>query len=211
MPRSEPERPHPSFARSESFALRLFYWGPDQSVNPHEHDLWTVGGILLNEVEVSIYDNMGDATPVRRYLGHEGDVGVLDPPTVHQLTNRTDELAVTIHLFGNETGSNEAAPESDGAAPDGHRSKPTKIDLQNDYRKGLRQRTESSIVAILAARPSEHSMKILRAVARIGSDKTKSAGNRGKSPGAQVSARCRIRSGKGGIEGASGTLRRLPR
>ena len=36
-------------------------------------------------------------------------------------------------------------------------------------------------------------------------------GNRGKSPGAQVSARCRIRSGKGGIEGASGTLRRLPR
>ena len=35
--------------------------------------------------------------------------------------------------------------------------------------------------------------------------------NRGKSPGAQVSARCRIRSGKGGIEGASGTLRRLPR
>jgi hypothetical protein len=35
--------------------------------------------------------------------------------------------------------------------------------------------------------------------------------NRGKSPGAQVAARCRMSSGRDGTMGASGTLRRLPR
>lgn len=163
-------------ARVPRFHLRLIYWAPGYAVTPHEHDEWTVGGVLLNEVEVAIYDTIDAATPSRTYVGKEGDVGILDPPTVHQLVNRTSSPSVTLHVFGHKP----LELDRDGRTLSAGQPPSREIDTDNlrEYSTGLRQRIELSIVQILAKRPSIASARLLRRLADIGSAETKAAAAR---------------------------------
>lgn len=154
------------FARCPRFNVRPIYWPPHFSNTPHVHDTWTVGGVLLNEVEVSIYETLDDRQPVRSHRGREGEVGILDPPTVHQISNRTNDIAVTLHVFGRNLDTGGPPPRVETRQEQ---------ESERHYREGLRKRMELSIVQILARRPSPRSLKMLETLTKIGGDAARAA------------------------------------
>jgi predicted metal-dependent enzyme (double-stranded beta helix superfamily) len=86
--------------------IRVFYWPPGQTSDPHFHGRWTVTGVLLNSILVETFESNHDAEANRaakRFTARSGDVGHLMPPCIHRLTNTTDANSATLHVFNEQS------------------------------------------------------------------------------------------------------------
>ena len=157
------------YARCAHFNVHLIFWPAGYSVTPHEHSRWTVSGVLHNRIEGVIYPSVDDLVPLRKFEGAEGDVGTLEPPCVHQITNPTDRTAVTIHLFGLDPAPGGAETRNNRSGGDPTQT-PKRSGPANDrYRDGLRERMECSMIELLAKRPSAQSLELLDEIRNKGS------------------------------------------
>jgi predicted metal-dependent enzyme (double-stranded beta helix superfamily) len=87
--------------------VRVFYWPPHSSNEPHLHDAWTVTGVLHNEITVETFRgaNPADCTASdrsQRITARAGEAGFLLPPCVHRLHNASSSNSATLHIFSAE-------------------------------------------------------------------------------------------------------------
>jgi predicted metal-dependent enzyme (double-stranded beta helix superfamily) len=129
------------------FYVRVFVWPPLYANEAHEHDNWTVAGVLLNRLEgVAMRRTSvpGIFEELYHFSGGEGDVGILQPPCIHQLVNPTNRTTVSLHVFGGDPGEAEDYLNH-GTATQLH-------DAHKQYREGLKQRTQLAVIEILMRR-----------------------------------------------------------
>ncbi|MBS0448640.1 MAG: hypothetical protein JSR59_22180 [Proteobacteria bacterium] len=81
----------------------MFLWDPRSANEPHQHNTWSVSGVMLNCLDVALYarDAATGALQVqRRFIAQRGETGYLVPPCIHALGNPHASLpTVTLHVF----------------------------------------------------------------------------------------------------------------
>jgi hypothetical protein len=94
--------------------LRVFYWPPGQTSDPHFHGQWTTTGVLHNEVFVETFDSDQDAEANRAaksFSAKVGEVGYLMPPCIHRVSNPSNSLSATLHVFSESAAEGKRLPE----------------------------------------------------------------------------------------------------
>jgi hypothetical protein len=81
----------------------IFLWPASMANEPHQHNTWSVSGVMHNCLEVSLYeknDHDGDLRLTRRFVAARGETGYLVPPCIHALGNpHKTAPTVTLHVF----------------------------------------------------------------------------------------------------------------
>jgi hypothetical protein len=84
--------------------FRFYYWPPGKVAPPHEHTSWTVTAVFHHKLQVTTYD-WDTALRERRleqrnvFLADRGKAGHIFDPCIHNPSNETDRLAVSVHVF----------------------------------------------------------------------------------------------------------------
>jgi hypothetical protein len=147
---------------------RVLVWPGRYANEPHEHLGWTAAGVLLNRLEGTVLVRTPGSAKLEaqyRFSGGEGEVGVLDPPCIHQLSNPTDRTTVSLHIFATEEGG-EAGDSAKHAGSGGS---------ENRYSLGLRQRLELALIEILRRRAGRRRFVLFDRLFESGSTETKLA------------------------------------
>lgn len=85
------------------YSIRIIYWPADYTNNPHQHNSWTVTGVLHNRINVTIY--LPDKTTEsglrieKSFACGRGEVGYIYSPCIHSITNPTNTSSVSLHIF----------------------------------------------------------------------------------------------------------------
>lgn len=85
------------------FIVQIFTWSPGSETPIHDHDnTWALMGIYQNGLRVAEFSfNNNDLKETQNYFANEGGVCYLIPPEeIHHVSNPTDELSVSIHVYG---------------------------------------------------------------------------------------------------------------
>jgi predicted metal-dependent enzyme (double-stranded beta helix superfamily) len=99
----------------EAFSVIAFIWGAGQKAPVHDHLIWGLVGVYEGEVEETRYrriDNGLDAPQqftleaIKTIKAVKGDISFVYPPNydIHGVSNLSDEIAVTIHIYGADIG-----------------------------------------------------------------------------------------------------------
>jgi predicted metal-dependent enzyme (double-stranded beta helix superfamily) len=90
------------------FSVVSLVWLPGQQTPVHDHVCWCVVGVLRGREEETCYELDEAGIPHQRSKNHNtpGEVCWLVPPRrdVHRVRNDGDELAVSIHVYGDDIG-----------------------------------------------------------------------------------------------------------
>jgi 3-mercaptopropionate dioxygenase len=105
-------RPHLVHVHPEGkYSVVSFVWLPGQRTSIHDHRCWCVVGVWRGFERETSYDFGRDATGeylVRRgfHYGGRGTVSVLVPPDedIHVVENAGNEVAISLHLYGDDIG-----------------------------------------------------------------------------------------------------------
>ena len=111
------------FIREACYTAVVMTWGPSQSTALHDHaGLWCVEGVVEGEMDVIRHDlteNAGglfrfeEQAPIRAARGSAGSL--IPPVEYHVLSNPTDRVAITLHIYGGEIDRcNVFVPREDG-------------------------------------------------------------------------------------------------
>merc|ERR1739847_70834 len=90
------------------FGIIVMTWSPGQETAIHDHDdMWCVECVYKGRVKISAFDcvpHAGDLFhlyPEQQSFGDVGNAGQLIPPKdVHKISNASEDVAVTIHVYG---------------------------------------------------------------------------------------------------------------
>ncbi|MBJ9739618.1 hypothetical protein I5523_08180 [Acinetobacter oleivorans] len=84
-----------------NWRMALFLWNPKSENEPHQHNTWSVSGVVHNQLEVKLFDKK-DGNVIEKSVLHaqEGQTGYLIPPCIHALRNPSEKnFTVTLHVF----------------------------------------------------------------------------------------------------------------
>jgi hypothetical protein len=93
--------------RERGIVFRFSYWTPGSTALPHEHTSWTVNAVIQNTLLVTNYD-WETAERERRLkergvlLCTRGRTEHLYADAIHRVTNPTNRLAASIHVFNSD-------------------------------------------------------------------------------------------------------------
>lgn len=101
--------------------VNIVTWRPNFELPPHDHGTWAILGILMGVERNVIWRRLDDgATPGYAEIVQEdelliqpGEVIVLGPHEIHSVKNMTDDIGVSIHIYGmnlNYTGRSQFNP-----------------------------------------------------------------------------------------------------
>jgi hypothetical protein len=81
---------------------RLFFWPPGFETPPHQHSTWTCSAVLVNIVAFRRHKELSDGEfeIVDTFVGREGDVGRMVPPSIHSVSNPSGLASASISIFG---------------------------------------------------------------------------------------------------------------
>jgi predicted metal-dependent enzyme (double-stranded beta helix superfamily) len=152
------------------YSVRMLYWPPGYRNNPHEHLSWTVTGVVHNRFEVHVYrwqgePNASELVVDRVIAGGPGEVGYILPPCIHNFSNPTDALSVSLHVFSGLASA--AGDETLDEHPAGQTiwyPSPKKGEIM----RGMRRRALLAHVAILARIGGERALHLLDETFRLG-------------------------------------------
>ena len=91
-----------------AFSVVSFVWNPGQGSPIHDHCTWGVIGQLEGEEEEGRFRlTQGGMERVAVVSARPGDVSHVYPPDrdIHQISNRTAEPTISIHIYGGDIGS----------------------------------------------------------------------------------------------------------
>ena len=158
---------------SSPICIRLLVWPPRYANEPHEHTGWTVAGVLLNRLEGRVLERSSNAQSLEtkyQFTGTQGDVGILDPPCIHQLSNPTVSITLSVHIFASAGGAFLNDHQ------DHHHGDLSEDNVAEDrYTIGLRQRLELALVEILGQGRTSQFHGLFDRLFEYGSPKTKLA------------------------------------
>lgn len=139
------------------YAVRMIYWPPRYANHPHQHNSWTVTGVVCNELEVSLYqlDPVGQPVTDRDIHCCVGEVGYIASPCIHSIANPTDRPSASLHVFSDVYGADH---------PDAGRSRATvwyPSDRCGDIATNAMQRALAVHVALLDGIRGERATSLL--------------------------------------------------
>lgn len=94
----------PLFSNADlDYSVRMIYWPSNYSNNPHQHRSWTVTGVFHNKLKITIY-NLDNSTESglraeRSFVCGRGEVGYINSPCIHSITNPSDSPSASLHIF----------------------------------------------------------------------------------------------------------------
>lgn len=107
-PRSDRYAQYPLYVAPDgSFSVVSFVWSPGQATPVHDHTVWGVVGIHQGVERTEAFRSVDDKLTVTRVIdAGVGEVGAVSPAIgdVHRVSNVSDELAVSIHVYGGDIG-----------------------------------------------------------------------------------------------------------
>ena len=84
-----------------SFSITAVVWRPGQVTRIHDHTTWCVFGVLQGVEHEEVFD--ADLNLIGHNEGHVGDVNGFAPPgDIHRVHNTSDEVAITLHIYGTD-------------------------------------------------------------------------------------------------------------
>lgn len=123
-------RPHPTRYQQhllhcdsrERFSVVSFVWGPGQETPVHDHRVWGLVGVLRGAERVQRYVRADDdaiSPQGQPALLTAGRVDAVSPRIgdIHRVSNGSDGVSVSIHVYGGNIGAVERATyRADGAS-----------------------------------------------------------------------------------------------
>ncbi|WP_313675565.1 hypothetical protein [Mycolicibacterium sp.] len=93
----------------ERFSMVSFVWGPGQRTPVHNHTVWGLVGQLRGSEQAEEYE-LHDGVPSgtgRTAVMTRGDVDAVSPTIGdwHRVTNTSDDVAISIHVYGGNVGA----------------------------------------------------------------------------------------------------------
>lgn len=93
----------------ERFSMVSFVWGPGQRTPVHNHTVWGLVGMLRGS-ELSEEYELRDGVPVgtgKTALMAPGEVDAVSPRIGdwHRVTNTSDDVSISIHVYGGNVGA----------------------------------------------------------------------------------------------------------
>jgi 3-mercaptopropionate dioxygenase len=107
----------------DRYAIVVMVWAPGQGTPIHDHDdKWCVECVYQGNIQVTSYDLVGSSNDElvgfckqHQICAGRGEAGSLIPPfDYHVIKNETQDLAVTIHVYGGEMDSCNIFTHVDG-------------------------------------------------------------------------------------------------
>jgi len=84
-----------------SFSIIAIVWRPGQMTPIHDHTTWCVFGVIQGVEHEDVYD--ADLNLIESRDEVAGHVGGFAPPgDIHRVHNTTDEIAISIHIYGTD-------------------------------------------------------------------------------------------------------------
>jgi 3-mercaptopropionate dioxygenase len=84
-----------------AFSITAVVWRPGQITRIHDHTTWCVFGVLSGVEHEEVFD--ADLNLIGRNEGQVGDVNGFAPPgDIHRVHNLSDEVAITLHIYGTD-------------------------------------------------------------------------------------------------------------
>jgi predicted metal-dependent enzyme (double-stranded beta helix superfamily) len=177
------------------YAIRLLYWPPHYENNPHQHNSWTVTGVLHNQIRVTTYDLCPGASPVglsvaKSFECAAGEVGSILSPCIHSVSNPTPSVSVTLHVFSGlaaNSGVSEGDEESDPKRTVWYPSP-----LKGRFHRDVVPRALTANLAILSRITGRRSTALLEKVFDLGDTRIKLASVKALCGRDVASAACRL-------------------
>lgn len=93
-----------------SFTIMAMVWGPGQGTPLHDHDgLWVVECVYTGSIQVVNYDYSGVKDGLHQFamdtvsVAEKGESDYRMPPFEHhEIANASDDIAITLHVFGGQ-------------------------------------------------------------------------------------------------------------
>jgi predicted metal-dependent enzyme (double-stranded beta helix superfamily) len=89
-----------------NYKFQVFFWVPGYVNAPHQHNTWSVTGVMHDQCSVFVYrraDTEAGAEPEfiidRRLVAEAGEVGYLLPGCTHSVGNPGRSISCTFHVF----------------------------------------------------------------------------------------------------------------
>ncbi|MEO3798692.1 cysteine dioxygenase family protein [Nonomuraea sp. B1E8] len=88
----------------ERFSVVAVVWRPGQFTVIHDHVAWCTFGILSGIEYETLYRDMGDhLVEIGRAANRPGEVSGFAPPgDIHMVRNTSDEVGVSLHVYGTD-------------------------------------------------------------------------------------------------------------
>ena len=84
-----------------TFSVLGLVWRPGQLTRIHDHTTWCVFGVLQGVEHEEVFD--ADLNLIGHNEGQVGDVNGFAPPgDIHRVHNTSDEVAITLHIYGTD-------------------------------------------------------------------------------------------------------------
>ena len=84
-----------------SFSITAVVWRPGQVTRIHDHTTWCVFGVIQGVEHEEVFD--ADLNLIGHNEGTVGDVNGFAPPgDIHRVHNTSDEVAITLHIYGTD-------------------------------------------------------------------------------------------------------------
>ena len=84
-----------------SFSIIAVIWRPGQVTRIHDHTSWCVFGVIQGIEHEELYD--ADLNLIGHNEGRVGDVNGFAPPgDLHRVHNTSDEVTITLHVYGTD-------------------------------------------------------------------------------------------------------------
>lgn len=86
------------------FSIRIIYWPGFYENNPHEHNTWSVTGILHNHLIISTYTLLTNPKRLKKeriIKAKTGEIGYLIPGCIHNILNPGNDFSASLHIFNN--------------------------------------------------------------------------------------------------------------
>ncbi|CDG21955.1 protein of unknown function [Xenorhabdus poinarii G6] len=86
---------------NNKWRMSIFLWNPKSENQPHQHNTWSVSGVMHNKIKIKIYEKINEGISViNEIIAIEGKTGYLIPPCIHALGNPDlSEYSITLHVF----------------------------------------------------------------------------------------------------------------
>lgn len=93
----------------ERFSMVSFVWGPGQRTPVHNHTVWGLVGVLRGTEQSQEYE-LRDGVPIDLGKSHvmtRGEIDAVSPSIGdwHRVTNASDDVSVSIHVYGANVGA----------------------------------------------------------------------------------------------------------
>ena len=84
-----------------AFSIVAVVWRPGDLTRIHDHVTWCVSGVIQGIEHEELFDE--DLNLVGTAENHVGDISGFAPPgDLHRVHNTSDEIAISIHIYGTD-------------------------------------------------------------------------------------------------------------